>query len=75
MISIASTLINPDRVSLASASPLTSLISRVRKTSFCCELGGELFKQEKDDASPAECERETGVFGKCFQKQQGEVVL
>ena len=33
MISIMSTLIHPGRVSPASASPLTSLISRVRKTS------------------------------------------
>ena len=43
MISIASTLIHPGRVS---ASPLTNLISRVRTTSgFYHEFGGE----EKDD--------------------------
>ena len=75
MISIASTLFHPGRVSPASASPLTSLISRVRRLQLLSRvrLRQKMFEYEKDDASPAEREKKSGAFRKRFEKQRGSI--
>ena len=70
MFSIASTLIHPDRVSLASASPVTGLIRSVRMTSasVVSSAGNRISKRKTTRVRRR-------VRGNAGLKSSGEVVL